>query len=151
MTQHSTKTVWVLVLVILLELLLVAWSSEDQLRYPNVYMIPKGYVGWVQIHYNVPDAPLLPRNNENAFLYHIDKQGRLSTSKKDTEFGSALDQYYYVDDQGNKELLDLEKHIHGDVYGSSEWKGREINFERFFIGTEEEYRYYQSHETEIEE
>lgn len=151
MTQHSTKKGWVLVIVILLELLLVAWSSEDQLRHPNVYMIPKGYVGWVQIHYNVPDAPLLPRNNESAFLYRIDKQGRLSTSKKDTEFGSALDRYYYVDDQGNKELLDQEKHIHGDVYGSSEWKGRVINYERFFIGTEEEYRYYQSHEPEIGE
>ena len=43
----------------LLIILLVLWLMEKK---PNRdYYIPKGYEGWVMIHYNIPDSPVLER------------------------------------------------------------------------------------------
>jgi uncharacterized protein DUF6843 len=64
----------------------------SQVRRPNQVLVPDGYVGWIQIIYNVPDAPELSKEN-GSYIIKLPPSGRLKTSSR-VEYGWARDEFY---------------------------------------------------------
>lgn len=119
-----------------------AGTGKD--RRPCHYMVPEGYVGWVQINYDLKDAPPIPIENE-AFIFKFPESGLIETS--DTlEYGSAKDHFFYYSDKGKTEFEP--PHTSESPYrafiGTSRPKP-ETNMKKsayswYFIGTDEEYK-----------
>jgi hypothetical protein len=62
------------------------WAYEDtslnhliKVDYPCKILIPRGYVGWISIHYGVKDAPPLTIEGDHI-LYRVPPNGELKTS-----------------------------------------------------------------------
>src|SRR6185436_15204484 len=73
-------------------LVLMVTSCEKQRR-PSRYLIPEGYVGWVQINFGVENAPEIPIE-DGHFLFIFPSAGLIETSSE-IQYGSATDDYYY--------------------------------------------------------
>ncbi len=71
----------------------------------GVYLIPEGYEGDVFVFYNVPGAPPVEVEND-YFVHEIHEDGYFVTSTRDMRHGIVTDQYYYVDENGNRTAVD---------------------------------------------
>ncbi|WP_052002332.1 DUF6843 domain-containing protein [Halalkalibacter wakoensis] len=67
----------------------------------DIYLIPEGYEGEVYAFYNVRGAPKVEKEGKYS-LHPINEEGYFVTSTNDLDYGTVTDQYYYVDDQGNR-------------------------------------------------
>lgn len=105
-------------------------------RKPSRFLIPDGYVGWVNIYFEIKDAPPLTIE-EGHYVFRIPPAGTMSTSSK-LEGGIAVDDYYYVDKQGNRRPLESTSWGEGGMIWA-ESTGNDANgitYSRFFVGTE---------------
>ena len=137
MKHRALMGVW----FVLLPLTFFSQQCEPA-RQPSRYLIPDGYVGWVNIYFLVKDAPELPVE-EGHYLFRISASGELRTSSR-LEGGMAKDDYYYIDTQGHRRKLESTGWgkggmIWAEITGNDE-KG--MIFERFFVGTEEQLKEY---------
>lgn len=113
-------------------------------RRPSRYLIPDGYVGWVQVKFDVSGQPSLPVE-EDHYLIVFPPSGILTTSSG-IEYGWAKDQYYYYLDGKRQELLQTTYGKGGLIWGGSTgWSGKNYDertdvVEEFFVGTEDEFR-----------
>ena len=82
---------------------LVHVQGCDHGRRPEVVSIPSGYVGWVRINYGVNGEPPL-QVQRRAYQIVVPQSGRIATSSPMTS-GLAHDEYYYVDERGQRKLL----------------------------------------------
>lgn len=84
----------------LLLILIILWVMEKE---PNRdYYIPKGYEGWVMIHYNIPDkAPI--EKKDGVLQYHIPKAGILETNE-DLEIGWRRDRFFWYEGEKLEEI-----------------------------------------------
>src|SRR6185503_21241714 len=80
---------------------IVIAQCETSSRRPSRFLIPQGYVGWVQVDFGVKGAP--PAQTDEGFhLFKFSADGRIVTSS-DIEFGKAMNEYYcYADDRRQK-------------------------------------------------
>jgi hypothetical protein len=118
-------------------------AACQESRRPSRYLIPEGYVGWVNIYFEVKDAPPLSME-EDHYLFKLPASGELQTSSRMAS-GVAKDDYYYYDDASNK-VRRLESTgwdgggmIWAESFGDGEKGGNNL---RFFIGTEEQLKKY---------
>jgi hypothetical protein len=74
--------------------LILASLSCERIRTPRRYLIPDGYVGWVNIYFNVNDAPPTPIEG-GAYEFVIASNGELCTASP-VEYGHATDEFYYT-------------------------------------------------------
>src|SRR5438132_11565137 len=58
------------------------------------YLIPAGYVGWVQVQHGVPNAPPFP-SEDGGDLVRVPASGVVQTSTKQV-FSWEKDEYFYV-------------------------------------------------------
>lgn len=144
-----------------LTLLLCAFSvsvaCQEKERVPNRYLIPNGYVGWVKVCYKVKDAHPLPIE-EGHYLFTFPSSGVLNTSS-DTEYGWAVDEYYYYSADHSRTKLESTGWDEGGMIwaesvgqsgkaplGVSSSKDiaeeNKTFYSRFFVGTEAEYTAY---------
>lgn len=117
---------------------LLTLDGCQQRRRPERYLIPAGYVGWVEVEYSVPNAPPLPIE-DNSFLIRVPQSGRVRTSTP-IEYGWAKNEYYY-DVNGQRQRLPLTGWGGGGLIWAGytgERQGRSIFKE--FIGTEAQWR-----------
>lgn len=113
-------------------------------RHPIRYLIPDGYVGWVQIRHNEQGAPPLPFKN-GFYLCRIPSDGVLPTSSG-LEDGWARDEYFYYSSDGSlRELTNTGWGgggiIWGELTGSQSSARGNANqiYEAFFVGTEDQF------------
>lgn len=115
-------------------------------RHPTRFLIPAGYVGWIEAKYGEKDAPALLAYG-NAFTCKIPESGLVETSSL-REYGWAKDEYfYYYEDGSMRTLKDTGWGLGGMIWGSVlDWQGTTPEgFEpkrvtaRFYVGTEEQY------------
>lgn len=117
--------------------------GQEEMRAPEKYIIPKGYVGWVRVDLGVPGAAALPVE-DGRLVFNIPATGRLETSSK-LEEGWAYDEYYYCDVAGHCERLPVSAPgENGMIWGQSNAAERVRGqptrvYERFFVGTEEQF------------
>ena len=118
--------------------------SAPLARHANQFLIPQGYIGWVEIKYGEKDAPLLPIDHA-MFSYRIPITGLLKTASS-LEEGWASDRYFYYSDDGSlRPLKSTGWGFGGTIWGneveSQEAPGssKTTRREYFFVGTEEQY------------
>ena len=113
----------------------------EQRRSPSRYLIPKGYVGWVRIDFNVSSAPLLEKE-AGYWNFTFPESGKIQTSSE-MEYGAANDEYYYFDGDSRSSLKQTGWGggglIWGGFNGKSEGKAQHV-YQYFFVGTEAQLR-----------
>lgn len=71
----------------------------------DLYLIPENYEGIIRVTYNVKGAPPLQREGEYDVI-PVGENGQYQTSTPMYDYGTVIDQYYYVDDKGNRKAVD---------------------------------------------
>lgn len=116
-------------------------SGAPLVRHSTRFLIPKSYVGWVEIEYRT-SAPPLPMT-DGKYICKIPKDGFLATSSA-LEDGWASDEYFYYSQDGGAEVLPNT----GWGGGGMIWAGsvgtdpsKPGKFtQRFYVGKEDQYR-----------
>jgi hypothetical protein len=123
-------------LVTLFSLLLASGCLRT--RHPSQFIIPKGYVGWVDVSYGVNGAP--PLSVENGYyVIRVPANGTTQTSTE-IEAGRAGDQFYYGKGADRQRLQSSKPGGGGRIWGDGvAGKSRGATRE-FFVGTETEFR-----------
>jgi hypothetical protein len=123
---------------------IVPAACQEKQRRPSRYLIPKGYVGWVQIDFKVRDARLLP-TEDGHYLFKFPPSGRLRTSS-DIEYGSASGDDFYYYSGGERQRLEATMSGEGGMIweqsnGSVQDGANNVTaiFEDLFVGTEEQF------------
>ena len=110
-------------------------------RPPERFLIPAGYSGWVRADFRHKDAPPLPIE-DGRLLLKLDAQGTLQTSS-DPQLGHGRDDFFYYSGDRRTPLSNA-----GVCKGGMVWQIETMvddrtstPFERFFVGTEGQYRH----------
>jgi hypothetical protein len=110
-------------------------------RPPERFLIPGGYSGWVRVDFRQKDAPPLPMEDGRRLL-KLNAQGGLQTSS-DPQLGHGRDDFFYYADDRRMPLSNA-----GVCKGGMVWQIETMvddrtstPFERFFVGTEAQYRH----------
>lgn len=134
----------------------VAYSIDSSRVQAEVYLIPEGYRGEVQVFFGKADGEAVVEEN-GKILLKIGAQGALSTRLAVAHHGNDLDskrtslqEYYFAMKDGTRkridcpEKLDLDKMGENDVSvftsGSDLGPGGSIARSNFFVGTKSGYR-----------
>lgn len=121
-------------------------QRQIQQRHPTRYLIPDGYVGWVQINFKVDGAPPLPIEDA-YYVVKFPSSGLIQTSSN-IEYGVAVDEFFYYSDNTRRQIKESGWGEGGMIWGAYNGKktdgtGRLIkSYEGFFVGTEEEFNRY---------
>jgi len=91
--------------IILCLALMVGCASPYQRGTYDLYLIPQGYEGIIRVTYNVKEAPLLEREGKYDVI-PVDSNGKYETSNPMYDYGEVIDQYFYVDEKGNRTAID---------------------------------------------
>ncbi|UVI29561.1 DUF6843 domain-containing protein [Paenibacillus spongiae] len=112
-----------LVIVLLLALTTGCGSKYNRGTY-DLYLIPEGYEGIIRVNYNIDGAPQLQREGEYDVI-HVNESGKAETSTPTFDYGTVIDQYYYVDEEGNRTEIDP-LCVNARGTGGSEFDGKSI-------------------------
>ncbi len=110
-------------------------------RPPERFLIPAGYSGWVRVDFRQKDAPPLPME-DGRLLLKLNAQGALQTSSN-PQLGHGRDDFFYYSGDHRTQLSNA-----GVCKGGMVWQIETMvddrtstPFERFFVGTEAQYRH----------
>ena len=130
-------------LAAVLPTLLLITGGCGKISRSSKFLIPSGYIGWIQVQYGVRGAPPLPVEN-GFYLIRVPPNGRVKTSTKQ-DFGWRRDEFYY--NSGNRRERLRISQISGDggrVWGEqvgNSWDNDTSTTDRIcFIGTEVQYK-----------
>ncbi len=84
----------------------------------DLFLIPEGFEGDIQVNYNVAGAPRLAKEGKYDVI-PIREDGTYDTSNPDMEYGTVTDQYFYVGQDGMRTPIP-ENCIHVKGNGASE-------------------------------
>lgn len=132
--------------------LLTAWialslagmaPAVPMVRHPNRFLLPDGYVGWVDILYDQHDGPALPPIDGKRVLT-IPATGLLKTVSS-AEEGWGSDEYFYLSPDGRSRSLPQAAMGKGGMIWDEGFSGNHARHslarrESFFVGTEAQYR-----------
>jgi hypothetical protein len=109
-------------------------TGPPTVRHPSRFLIPDGYVGWVEIKYGESNAPSLPIIS-GTLICRIPDSGLLRTSSS-LEEGWAKDEYFYSSNEGSvRALMDTGWGSGGMIWGES----NSTVDQYFYVGTEAQY------------
>jgi len=107
------------------------WLFLPGERHPARYLIPEGYVGWVQIRYGRANAMPLPLD-KGTLVYRISDSGLLETSTP-LEYGISKDEFLSYSKQGSvRTLKSLPWEPGNMIWGMTNSQTEEF----FFVGNE---------------
>ncbi|NGZ76899.1 DUF6843 domain-containing protein [Saccharibacillus alkalitolerans] len=124
----------------LLSLLALAGCTDT--RPSSVYLLPEGYEGWVLIDFAQEGAPEIPVEDGKQ-VFRIGSDGKLDTSTPEPSYGTAEDEYYFVDEEGNRRRIENMLDVIQDPSIGTRPNGRDENgnplpgkktVEQFFVG-----------------
>ena len=125
------------ILALLFSLSIASSSSRGQTQEALYrFLIPEGYVGWIRVDFEVPDAPPLPVEGDFYVLKFSDT-GRLQTSSRDIQGGwTDRGQFLYYSTERPYLLrlkvggADETRMVHGQFAGP----GPRHPYQYYFIG-----------------
>ena len=141
--QASTR-IAAIVMPVLAFVACVAWFSRgSQTSQPvtSRFLIPDGYVGWVHVEFDVPDAEPVS-SEQGQYVFKIPADGKLSTSSPE-RFGWNNDEYFYVSPSGLHPLPTRAgngRMVWGKINGERGDASARRRYEEFFIGNERKFR-----------
>jgi len=124
-----------------------------QARTPAHYLLESGFAGWVRIDFNVAGAPPLVKES-GAYILRVDSSGHASTSSNPIDL--LAEHRFYVRDKGADTELkenkfwnakrefketgaEAEPRVWGRGITVEQNGGRELVWERFFVGTKAQF------------
>jgi hypothetical protein len=119
-------------------------SKCKERRTPEVYEIPSTFRGEVEIEFERPECPPL-EIRETKRIFKVPTSGMVCTSSS-MQTGWSRDEFWLVDDRGGRQAITENPGKAQMIWGASGATEMESNkrkprhFERFFVGTEIEYR-----------
>ncbi len=114
-------------------------AACEEKRTPSRFLIPKDYVGWVQIDYEVKDAPPVTLE-DGRFFFKFPSSGRIQTASKH-EFGWAGDDYYFYSGENREEIKVTSSGNGGLIWGGGTGSNSSsANLWHAFVGTEEQFK-----------
>jgi hypothetical protein len=121
--------------------------GHDPTLHPSTFLVPMGYVGWLLLEYNVNDAAPLPKEGD-AKAFKFPESGKLNTSSSGPERGADDEYFFYFPDGSVSKIPQDYRNGTGMIWGQHEGskKGVVCQF-GFFVGTEEQYKKFQSQAT----
>jgi hypothetical protein len=133
--------------IVAIVMLAVNWiSGNDQgERIKNRYLIPKGYEGTIVIFYGMPNQPSLEKDGEFSVIpveieslptlmrTDIERYGVYQTSTQDWGYNLSQNQYFYVDEEGNRTLLEDECIHHSGGGSVTRPDDGEIVYDKFQV------------------
>ncbi|MGM0840336.1 MAG: DUF6843 domain-containing protein [Bacillota bacterium] len=125
----------------------VNWiSGNDQGEIiKNRYLIPEGYEGTIVIFYGMPDQPSLEKDGEFTVIpieieslptlmrTDIERYGIYQTSTKEMGYNINQNQYFYVDDDGNRTSIEDYCIHHSTGGGMTGSDGINISYDAFQV------------------
>jgi len=121
--------------------------SHDPNLHPSKFLVPDGYIGWVLLEYNTKDAPISPTENDIQ-SFKFPQSGTISTSSCGPQRGAENEFFYYSDDGSLQTIPTDYRNGKGMIWGQHEGiKNGVLSQFGFFVGTEEQYKKYQTRET----
>lgn len=90
--------------IILITTIVAFFTSYSQ-TVKETFLIPSGFEGRINVVFNQPNSNPISVENDRR-IYKIPTDGILITSSK-LETGILDQEYYYVDNKGNKEKIDI--------------------------------------------
>ncbi len=91
-TRRFAVSIRIMLVIAALSLVLTQASARDRPHY--LFVLPEGYVGWVQIIFNDPQAPPLPTWKEKVIV-EVPESGIIRTSAFRVHSSLAPDEFYY--------------------------------------------------------
>jgi hypothetical protein len=91
-------------IVIIIFMLSGCISKQGKGTY-DLYLIPEGYEGTILVTYNVKDAPPLAKEGKYDVI-PVNEDGTYETSNPMYDYGTVIDQYFYVDSKGERKEID---------------------------------------------
>ncbi|MFI8577626.1 DUF6843 domain-containing protein [Rossellomorea aquimaris] len=133
--------------VVAVVMLAVNWiSGNDQGEViKNRYLIPEGYEGTIVIFYGMPSQPSLEKDREFSVIpveieslptlmrTDIERYGIYQTSTQDRGYILSENQYFYVDEEGKRTLLEDDCIHHSGGGSATESDGGEIVYDEFQV------------------
>ena len=118
--------------------------SHDPNLHPSKFLVPDSFVGWLLLEYQVKNAPPTPEEGD-VKIFRFAANGVLNTSSDGPARG-AEDQYFYYSADGSlREIPADYRNGRGMIWGQHEGtRNGELSQFGFFVGTEEQYKKYQS-------
>lgn len=140
-------TIGSVVSVVAIVMVAVNWiDGNDQGEIiKNRYLIPEGYEGSIVIFYGMKDEPSLEEEGEFSVIpveieslptlmrTDIERYGIYRTSTQDKGYNLSQSQYFYVDEEGNRTLLEGECIHHSRGGGVTSSDGKEIVYDKFQV------------------
>ncbi len=85
------------VLALLFSLSVASFSTSARDQQPEHYrfLMPEGYVGWIRVDFEIPDAPPLPIEG-GFYVVRFSETGRFQTSSRDIPQGGWVDQAQFL-------------------------------------------------------
>jgi hypothetical protein len=131
----------------------ISMGGSPIARHPTKFLIPQGYVGWVEIEHGEGAPPLEMSNG--VYICRIPASGILQTSSS-LEDGWAKDEYFYYSEDGSlRALPDTAWGGGGMIWGGDikfQLDGNGIRptrfSENFYVGREDQYHKNVSGQTE---
>jgi hypothetical protein len=118
--------------------LLICAAGCLRTRRHTQFLIPDGYVGWVDVSYGVPHAPTLP--DESGYsIVRLPSSGKTQTSTE-IEGGRTGDQFFYVQGDQRKRLQPSQPGGGGLIWGDSVTGKSRGATREFFVGPEKAFR-----------
>lgn len=94
-------TMGVVSVVTAVVLTLLLYSPEKEVFTHDRYLIPEGYRGAVTVFYNVEGFPEVKKEGKYDVL-PIGQDGVFLTRTNDPDYGTVVDEYYYIKDDGRR-------------------------------------------------
>ena len=134
-------------LVIILQIASISIYAQTR-PLPYRFLIPEGYVGWIRVDFNVPDAPQLPVE-DGFYIFKFPETGRLQTSSGDV-VESRRNEFLYYSAEGSYRLKvvgPIEKRmVHGEFSGPGQGHIAPVpnHYRYIFIGPTDVFDRYQA-------
>lgn len=107
-------------------------------RHPTQFLIPKGYVGWVDVSFAVRGAAPLPVEG-GYYVVRVQPNGKAQTSTE-IEAGRAGDQFFYVQGAQSRRLQPSAPGGGGMIWGDGVAGKTRGATREFFVGPEQAFR-----------
>lgn len=118
--------------------------AHDTSLHPSEFLVPDGYVGWVRLEHNLKGAPPVPVE-DGVKIFKFPESGVLETSSYGPERGAEDEYFYYSQDGSRRQIPQDYRGGKGTIWGQYQGsKGGVMTLFGFFIGSEEEYKKFQS-------
>ncbi|MEC0092105.1 DUF6843 domain-containing protein [Paenibacillus macquariensis] len=119
-------------LLLIMMIVVVGCSSKYNRGTYDLYLIPEDYEGVIQVIYNLKDSPQLQREGKYDVI-PVDKSGLYRTSTPMYDYGTVIDQYYYMNDKGDRTKIDpLCVNVMG-TGGSQSGQGEETHYTKIEV------------------